>query len=80
MDVAVLGEILGAAMDEDTMSRLEDSGTSIKDYEARRKVEPCMRRPPKAKVKAREKARLARAEAAASGAKASGARARATAR
>ena len=32
-DVTVLGEILGAAMDEDTMGRLEDAGTDIKDYE-----------------------------------------------
>ena len=33
LDVVVLGEILGAAMDEDTMGRLEDAGTDIKDYE-----------------------------------------------
>ena len=33
LDVVVLGEILGSAMDEDTMGRLEDAGTDIKDYE-----------------------------------------------
>ena len=30
----VLGEVLSSALDEDTMGRLEDNGTSIKDYEA----------------------------------------------
>ena len=29
----VLGEVLGVALDEDTMGRLEDSGISIKDHE-----------------------------------------------
>ena len=33
LDPVVLGEILGAAMDEDTMGRLEDAGTDIKNYE-----------------------------------------------
>ena len=32
--VVVFGEVLGAALDEDTMGRLEDGGISIKDYEA----------------------------------------------
>ena len=34
LDVVVLGEFLGAALDEDTMGCLEDGGISIKDYEA----------------------------------------------
>ena len=34
LDVAVLGEALGAALGQDTMGRLEDGGISIKDYEA----------------------------------------------
>ena len=33
LDVIVLGEVLGAAMDEDTMGRLKDPRTDIKDYE-----------------------------------------------
>ena len=34
LDPTVLGEILGAAMGEDTIGRLEDVGTRIKDYAA----------------------------------------------
>ena len=44
---------------------------------ARRRVEPCIRRPLKVQARAKEKARVARALAAATVAKASGARARA---
>ena len=33
LDPVILGEILGAAMDEDTLGRLEDSGGDIKNYE-----------------------------------------------
>ena len=33
LDAVVLGEVLGAALDEDTVGRLEDGGISIKDYE-----------------------------------------------
>ena len=32
LDTTVLGEVLGAAMDEDTVGRIEDAGKSIKDY------------------------------------------------
>ena len=32
----MLGEILGAAMDEDTLGRLGDAGADIKDYEKTR--------------------------------------------
>ena len=34
MDVVMIDEVLGAALAEDTMGRLEDGGISIKDYEA----------------------------------------------
>ena len=34
LDPRVLGEVLGAAMDEDTVGRIEDAGTSIKDNDA----------------------------------------------
>ena len=34
LGVVVHGEVLGAALDEDTMGRPEHGGTSIKDYEA----------------------------------------------
>ena len=35
LDPIVLGEVLGAAIDEDTMSRIEDAGKiAIRDYEA----------------------------------------------
>ena len=34
LDGVVFVEVLGAALDEDTMGRLEDGGTSNKDYEA----------------------------------------------
>ena len=33
LDTTVLGEVLGAAMDEDTVGRIEDAGKSIKDYD-----------------------------------------------
>ena len=32
LDTTVLGEVLGAAMDEDTVGRIEDAGKCIKDY------------------------------------------------
>ena len=34
LDITVLGEILGGAMDKDSMERLGDVGASIKDYAA----------------------------------------------
>ena len=34
LDPTILGEVLGAAMDEDTVGRIEDFGKSIKDYDA----------------------------------------------
>ena len=34
LDVVVLGEVLGSALGEDTMGRLDDGGISIEDYEA----------------------------------------------
>jgi hypothetical protein len=36
LDPTILGEVLGAAMDEDTVGRIEDAGTSIKHYDARK--------------------------------------------
>ena len=34
LDPTILGEVFGAAMYEDTVGRIEDSGKSIKDYDA----------------------------------------------